>query len=605
MTIQLTPRPTRSTLQIPVADLQKWANENPVGAKELLEQANLRGPGPEIAWSDGTCVPKPSERDVHPTGYANSDAGKVSAEDMRNRIVCHTIDEDGQAAGSEHRDLSQWVEQNGHLMSAEAKEVWGVYDKTAKAAQKKGQTGIRKRDYKAMVDEMDSVVRHGDASAGAAVDGLQRKLDCNPNKKISGAEMEAAIKDGTKDLDRQAANDEYAAFARFANANWDRLSPDARAKMRAYEDLAMKAQSKGETGLHGPTLYAAIGRAGYPDAATGRNVERHLEAHGERGVRDAKLESYDVWSLCDPSTAGKAKAERFLRGNNEARGEFEHKVGGRVVDWGRSDGKILVQRDRAQVGGFDHMRATPTADCQAIFRHMDNSVLGHMNTQGIWAGEGGCVQSTKLTPSSTNPLWSLLTCGVGAAAQMFLGGGLPGLGQGAFGFGGLVSPFGGAGFGSWNPLAMPGRMQNTNPMYERFHQMQVSSVLNDPSLTVEDKVTLMLMLIMKKMDKDVERQAQYINSIQQQQSNRSQGGGFMSMVGTVAGGMFGGAAGSMVGGQVGNMVGGGGNNSPSIDVETMKLKRMIDKRGQMFDMLRQIIDKYNETAKGIIQSIGR
>ncbi|CAN0599418.1 unnamed protein product [Laminaria digitata] len=37
----------------------------------------------------------------------------------------------------------------------------------------------------------------------------------------------------------------------------------------------------------------------------------------------------------------------------------------------------------------------------------------------------------------------------------------------------------------------------------------------------------------------------------------------------------------------------------------MKLKRMIDKRGQMFDMLRQIIDKYNETAKGIIQSIGR
>jgi hypothetical protein len=45
--------------------------------------------------------------------------------------------------------------------------------------------------------------------------------------------------------------------------------------------------------------------------------------------------------------------------------------------------------------------------------------------------------------------------------------------------------------------------------------------------------------------------------------------------------------------------------SPSIDVETMKLKRLVDKRSQMFDMLRQIIDKYNETAKGIIQSIGR
>ena len=50
-------------------------------------------------------------------------------------------------------------------------------------------------------------------------------------------------------------------------------------------------------------------------------------------------------------------------------------------------------------------------------------------------------------------------------------------------------------------------------------------------------------------------------------------------------------------------------NTPSVDVETMKLKRMIDKRSQMFDMLRQIMDKYmdkyNETAKGIIDSIGR
>ena len=37
----------------------------------------------------------------------------------------------------------------------------------------------------------------------------------------------------------------------------------------------------------------------------------------------------------------------------------------------------------------------------------------------------------------------------------------------------------------------------------------------------------------------------------------------------------------------------------------MKLKRTIDKRSQMFDSLRQIIDKYNETAKNMIQAIGR
>ncbi len=106
-----------------------------------------------------------------------------------------------------------------------------------------------------------------------------------------------------------------------------------------------------------------------------------------------------------------------------------------------------------------------------------------------------------------------------------------------------------------------------------------SAILNDSSLTVEDKVTLMIMLIMKKMDEDIEKQANYINQLQQQQNKGGKGGG--------------------------KGKGGGGGKSPSIDVETMKLKRMIDKRSQMFDMLRQIIDKYNETAKNIIQSMGR
>ena len=147
-------------------------------------------------------------------------------------------------------------------------------------------------------------------------------------------------------------------------------------------------------------------------------------------------------------------------------------------------------------------------------------------------------------------------------------------------------------------------LMNTNPLYEKAHQMQVSGVLNDPSLTVEDKVTLMLMLIMKKMDKDIERLAQYINSIQQQQSNRGKAHKGLGKMGAAGGKALGGPMGAKLGGGIGNKMGGGGN-SPSIDVETMKLKRMIDKRGQMFDMLRQIIDKYNETAKGVIQSIGR
>jgi len=117
-------------------------------------------------------------------------------------------------------------------------------------------------------------------------------------------------------------------------------------------------------------------------------------------------------------------------------------------------------------------------------------------------------------------------------------------------------------------------------------------VLNDPALTVEDKVTLMIMQIMKKMDREIELQAIRIQMIQTQQGIGKAASGALSMVP-----MFGGA-GSIAGGLFEAA-------SPSIDVETMKLKRLIDKRSQMFDMLRQIIDKYNQTAKGIIDSQSR
>jgi hypothetical protein len=160
----------------------------------------------------------------------------------------------------------------------------------------------------------------------------------------------------------------------------------------------------------------------------------------------------------------------------------------------------------------------------------------------------------------------------GGSAQAFtnipgFGGGFPG-----FGGGGGFPGFGGGGFPGFGGGGSP-----TQPLFGIGGGGDTGAVLSDPGLTVEDKVTLLIMMIMKKMDQDIERQANYINALQQQQ----QGGG----------------------GKGGK--GGGGGGAPSIDVETMKLKRLIDKRSQMFDMLRQIIDKYNQTAKGIIDSMNR
>jgi len=119
----------------------------------------------------------------------------------------------------------------------------------------------------------------------------------------------------------------------------------------------------------------------------------------------------------------------------------------------------------------------------------------------------------------------------------------------------------------------------------------LDAVMSDGALTVEDKVTLMLMMIMKKMDQDILAQGNRINALQQQQGGGAAGGGGRNEMG-ISG------SGDATGGQA-------GAGAPSIDVETMKLKRLIDKRSQMFDMLRQIVDKYNETAKNVSQSIGR
>jgi hypothetical protein len=91
-----------------------------------------------------------------------------------------------------------------------------------------------------------------------------------------------------------------------------------------------------------------------------------------------------------------------------------------------------------------------------------------------------------------------------------------------------------------------------------------SRALLDPSLSEEDKRTLLIMSILKGLDRDVEEQVRLVNSIKESSSTPG---------------------------------------APSINVETMKLKRLIDKRSHMFDVLHKEIDEYNQRAKDIIDSI--
>jgi hypothetical protein len=307
--------------------------------------------------------------------------------------------------------------------------------------------------------------------------------------------------------------------------------------------------------------------------------------------------------LFSPQRRMAGQFERQLRNNPYARAAFEAQIGGRIIDFGiRNDGKFTVQRFAPGFAPMPGMAFNPLA----------NNAFGYMAGMGSAAAMSGLGMPGIY---GGNPFMGFMAGGFNNILGMpGFGGGqfaMPGVMTSPFGasnsvgigspqgfnWAGLQTSLGGQGVGSWNPQAAPGQINNTNPMYERAHQAEIDAVLRDPSLTVEDKVTLMIMLIMKKMDQDIERQAQYINSIQQQQSNRGQTGQTGG-----AGGGKGGKGGNAVGGQAGGL---DNQSSPSIDVETMKLKRMIDKRSQMFDMLRQIIDKYNQTAKGIIDTIGR
>ncbi len=48
---------------------------------------------------------------------------------------------------------------------------------------------------------------------------------------------------------------------------------------------------------------------------------------------------------------------------------------------------------------------------------------------------------------------------------------------------------------------------------------------------------------------------------------------------------------------------GGAAGSPSIDVETQKLKRSMQKRAELFDVLGKIMERYDQSAKNVIQSM--
>ena len=221
-------------------------------------------------------------KDIKKTGYADNSAGKaiedlkdqgkekINGHDMEKLVYNATKDLDNQAAGKEYKDLSNFVKENWGKMTPNAKQKWQVYENTAKKMQAQGKTGIPVGEYNNMLREMKET-GYKDRSAGKAIEELKGK----PGP-ITGNDMERLIYRGTKDLDGQAAGKEYQDLSKFVKDNWNKMTPDAKAKWSVYDNTAKKMQAQGKTGIPLGTYHRMmrdINAAGYQDKGAGRAIE--------------------------------------------------------------------------------------------------------------------------------------------------------------------------------------------------------------------------------------------------------------------------------------------------------------------------------------------
>ncbi len=88
-------------------------------------------------------------------------------------------------------------------------------------------------------------------------------------------------------------------------------------------------------------------------------------------------------------------------------------------------------------------------------------------------------------------------------------------------------------------------------------------------MSVEDMVVMLLMRIMNEKDKEITEQANKLKTLNASTPESGEGGA----------------------------------TSGAIDEQAMVLKRMTEKRGQLFDMLKGIINAYDKTAEGIIRDL--
>jgi hypothetical protein len=243
------------------ADLKKYATEN---WDKLSPAARQKFRTYEkyvcAAKAKGQSGIKSSEykkmvQELKGSGYKDASAGRaietlknkqgpITGSDMQRAIFEGTGDLDNAAASKEWADFQKFASENWNRMTPSAKAKFRTYQKYASSAQARGLKGIPSNEYACMKWEMRGA-GYCDASSGKAIEQLQARPGM-----IDSSALIRAISQGTADLDGQAAGREFADFYRFAQQNWNRMTPDAQAAFGAYASHAQNAWAQGQTGIN-------------------------------------------------------------------------------------------------------------------------------------------------------------------------------------------------------------------------------------------------------------------------------------------------------------------------------------------------------------------
>jgi len=163
--------------------------------------------------------------------------------------------------------------------------------------------------------------------------------------------------------------------------------------------------------------------------------------------------------LFDPRRRSAAKLERLLKRSPFARQAFEQAVGGRITSFGKNDGKMTIQRFPRVGTPPSGMGVGPLAGhAVGALAGLHHSILGSAAAAGALPAIG--------LGLAMNPFAGIASLGMAGLAN----GMLAGPGGAPFGFGGLSSPMGGGGMGSWKPNSRPGKINNTSRGAEVAHQ---------------------------------------------------------------------------------------------------------------------------------------